>query len=1332
LASVTGQITAGTSADVTAFADASGPVSAGTSASVFAMVNISSNPITAGTGNVDAVAFGNITSSMTAGANVSAFAKGNLTVPSAIAGATADLTSLGAATQVTLVDATEDVFITAFGTLNATDVTAGSDASLFSMGLTVVDVTATNVSVFSSDDVEADVQATVDAGVTSLGASLKASVTAGGDAGLYSGGSITASLVDAAGFASMIAVTQIANSTADGTEGAMAMSGGDMTLVSILSADGPAVVQSTGSVASATLTAGTSVSAVTGGELSTSTLTADDWVSVASAGNVLSTSIDAGTDVVVLGLAGVQLGQLDADGDASLYAIGNLSANATIGGSLWAATDGAMSGDYVVQNDIESLWARGNITGTYTSRDVVWWVVSHGGIDAEITAGGLTNPTDDDADGYGIIEYVRAWNDVAGVLTADTSIDEVIAGGVVSATLNAPTIGAVVENDRTGFEYWDQMHAIDFDWLNSVTGELQYINGLLETVLTEVAAAANSSMAAHTADASGRLADAIAEIAEAHGAAAQQAALLDEHLTDASASAQAESERARAEIQKAVDAALGELSALADATEDHVSRQLLASAHEAQAALVTATHGANDHRRISGDIATIASIIHAQAAMRTQSLAEQEETVVDVMSSDNGWSFEGIGSVAGMVGSFLFRQTAAGTFWGQLQDIQALVNGTYENETATRIVNTWENARSSDHSILSSLYQVGGVLFYDNTGAMNIYHAVMAEDPVTLQQYSTEERWVEGVTGTFQLMLTVVSTAQGLGTARATYAGCGGGSLWGTTRQLIKGGICFTADTGVKIPDDSSARWYAAGTGTLVVGIAGTVLLMSNWRRRHRQALQRILEETDIERFAAPTKRIQTPRRAERLDEMWEKLYNGANEDCWIPDLPKRVGRQQIRGGTRRGPHTDAIQSSNGKQYETLPEGQVSGGWTVTQSAAKAKTQKTHSTQYHSQSSGRGNDRQSRTKPWFAAGLLLVGILGALFCFDRAPVSKDSNLPIASIHVGQKVVAAAPAGALTAAERNPLLRGTPLQRLDSSSWKRVRMRAECVWDDGTKDDVNVETLQPPSWLSEHNVQVGGVAPIPLDLVEMGLPENLIGNVLSIEPCPKIEPGPGRVVLTTVNHLNAEVMELTVEASDGRRETFRPTASHKFYRQTDNDWISAIELQPGDELVGTAGLLTVVSSRHVPGIHRVYNMTVEGEHVFRVSSLGALVHNSNCPPSAPNRTGVLLGEFNPRVRAAAQAHGYRAWPARNWDEWVKDVPAGQVSPTAIKKNMRWLRDQIGRGEPIYSLGKTPGFGRGPYYREEVTLLLKNGYRRRFDRMIDVPGFGEVKLYKWIIP
>jgi hypothetical protein len=165
---------------------------------------------------VDAVAFGNITSPMTAGANVTAFAKGNLTVASANAGGNAALTGLGTSTDVTFVTAAQDVYITAFGTLNAPAVTAGGDTDLLAMGPTVVDVTATNVSVLSTGDVQANAVASEDASVASLGASLQATVSAGSDGGLYSGGAITASLVDAADYASMVAVTQIANSTVDG------------------------------------------------------------------------------------------------------------------------------------------------------------------------------------------------------------------------------------------------------------------------------------------------------------------------------------------------------------------------------------------------------------------------------------------------------------------------------------------------------------------------------------------------------------------------------------------------------------------------------------------------------------------------------------------------------------------------------------------------------------------------------------------------------------------------------------------------------------------------------------------------------------------------------------------------------------------------------------------------------------------------------------------------------------------------------------------------------------------------------------------------------------
>ncbi|MBI2946800.1 MAG: RHS repeat-associated core domain-containing protein [Verrucomicrobia bacterium] len=112
-------------------------------------------------------------------------------------------------------------------------------------------------------------------------------------------------------------------------------------------------------------------------------------------------------------------------------------------------------------------------------------------------------------------------------------------------------------------------------------------------------------------------------------------------------------------------------------------------------------------------------------------------------------------------------------------------------------------------------------------------------------------------------------------------------------------------------------------------------------------------------------------------------------------------------------------------------------------------------------------------------------------------------------------------------------------------------------------------------------------------------------------------------------------------------------------------------------------------------------------------------------NAKRATPVLLGEYMPRVRTAGEANGFRVWPARNWDAWVKEG-------VEVQKNMRWLRDQIRSGAEIYSLGKTPGFQRGNYYREEVTELLKNGYRRRSAGTINVPGFGEVKLYKWVKP
>jgi len=289
-----------------------------------------------------------------------------------------------------------------------------------------------------------------------LGASLKSNMTTGGDGLAYTAGAITASLIDAGGQGSMVALTQIANSSVYGAEGAFAMAGSDMTLVNVISANGPASAISAGSIASATLNASTDASLVAIGNVSTSGITAAEAVMALTQGDLTGTTVDAGTDVAVASYGTLQLDNVNAGGNVSLGSVGDLTANVQAGGTFGAFTFGNLDGDFLAEDDIIELVARGNITGSYVSHDNVDAVFSYEGINADITAGGLSNPSDDDGDGCGHIRQVRAWNDVEGTLTADEEVEEVSAGGLAVPVITSPTTGPVAQTDRTHFTGWPE------------------------------------------------------------------------------------------------------------------------------------------------------------------------------------------------------------------------------------------------------------------------------------------------------------------------------------------------------------------------------------------------------------------------------------------------------------------------------------------------------------------------------------------------------------------------------------------------------------------------------------------------------------------------------------------------------------------------------------------------------------------------------------------------------------------------------------------------------------------------------------------------------------
>jgi hypothetical protein len=262
-----------------------------------------------------------------------------------------------------------------------------------------------------------------------------------------------------------------------------------------------------------------------------------------------------------------------------------------------------------------------------------------------------------------------------------------------------------------------------------------------------------------------------------------------------------------------------------------------------------------------------------------------------------------------------------------------------------------------------------------------------------------------------------------------------------------------------------------------------------------------------------------------------------------------------------------------------------------------------------------------------------------------------SFLNIEDLRVGDRVVA-----------DNPDVDTPEETAVDPATWRLLRLYAEQRWDDGTLDTIHVETLQPPEWIEHFGAEVGAEVPPPLDLIEMGLPENLMTKVVANEPCPTIEPGPGRVVLSTVNHLNPDVWELTVEDAAGGTERLRPTGLHKFYSDTRRDWVCTKEIHDNEVIRGRAGPLTLVSKRPLGKTERVYNLTVEGEHVYYVSSAALLTHN-NCPEILFGQQSVLhrFRMYGPNPKLAN----------RTLEEVANDLRLGRLTPDDIE--IRVFRD-----------------------------------------------------------
>lgn len=255
-----------------------------------------------------------------------------------------------------------------------------------------------------------------------------------------------------------------------------------------------------------------------------------------------------------------------------------------------------------------------------------------------------------------------------------------------------------------------------------------------------------------------------------------------------------------------------------------------------------------------------------------------------------------------------------------------------------------------------------------------------------------------------------------------------------------------------------------------------------------------------------------------------------------------------------------------------------------------------------------------RTKQAIYVGLMLIG---AALIFRGMPSSWRASIsPFAR---SQASPASAPATARSTGDRrvrtqridqirvgdrvvgrNPIREQADLVEPDPATWRKISLHM-------TKESglgLCIDLLRPLPWIDEHNATPGST--IFIDLYEMGAVGD--AEVTYVGPCPEIQSGEGTIVTGTFKHQADKTSNVVRLKLEDQTELTGVTDNHPYWSEDRREFVEVGELRVG-ELVDTArGLKHVVSV--TPDAHNgfLYNLETT-EHVYRVGSLGTLVHNS---------------------------------------------------------------------------------------------------------------------------
>jgi len=254
-------------------------------------------------------------------------------------------------------------------------------------------------------------------------------------------------------------------------------------------------------------------------------VTASDYAGAVVLGNFRG-SVSAGLDGFLLG-EGNLTASLSAGRDAYVWTLGNVLGSYQAGQDIAVVAYGSVDAKVAAGRDVGYVWARGNLTGVISAGRNIgrfegnyyydpydYDVFSYGSIDAVIVAPNTSG---------GKIGGVGAWYEIAGQVRAATSIGTVHAGDEITATIVAPQIGSVIEDDaslRTSHPYPSTPESIK----DAVLAEAATVYGEVLAARAEVGTDIEEALAAIAADRARAFNDRSEVIAEVKAANAKNKA----------------------------------------------------------------------------------------------------------------------------------------------------------------------------------------------------------------------------------------------------------------------------------------------------------------------------------------------------------------------------------------------------------------------------------------------------------------------------------------------------------------------------------------------------------------------------------------------------------------------------------------------------------------------------------------------------------------------------------------------------------------------------------------------------------------------------------------